>query len=314
MTELAGMMIGNYFLLECMAREGMVETYRARPTIRGGCDVVLRLFRPGLRAASAFRDHFAEEVEKVWRCQHPRLHPLLEFGTGHELLYCVTALPDVPSLAQVLEDEPRASFSVASVVKQALQLCDVLQYVHEQHIVHGNIQPSSIYVSADEEVWLTHFGMCCAYHAGEPLVAQIDGGNAHYMAPEVGLGMLCQASDIYALGVLCYRLLAGKPPYTGETVEEIVIKHASEPIPSLRQVRPDVSEALEQVLQTALAKLPEQRFPSASMFARALHAALNDDAPASRVLVPTQRIVVRSRRTACTWSRVAALLNAPVFE
>ncbi len=65
MVELAGVMVGNYFLLECLRREGMVETYRARPTTRGGSDVVLRLFRPPFPDPTAFQKHFASEVEKV---------------------------------------------------------------------------------------------------------------------------------------------------------------------------------------------------------------------------------------------------------
>src|SRR5947209_17048530 len=79
MPELAGVLVGNYFLLECLAREGMVETYRARPTTRGGYDVILRLFRPEFPDPTSFREHFAAEVEKVWRCHHERIQPLLEF-------------------------------------------------------------------------------------------------------------------------------------------------------------------------------------------------------------------------------------------
>ncbi len=67
MAELAGVLVGNYFLLECVAREGMVETYCTRPTTRGGVDVILRLFRPEFPDPTSFREHFAEEVEKVWR-------------------------------------------------------------------------------------------------------------------------------------------------------------------------------------------------------------------------------------------------------
>src|SRR5947209_11523641 len=64
MAELAGVMVGNYFLLECLEHEGMVETYSARPTTRGGCDVVLRIFRPAFPDITGFQEHFMEEVEK----------------------------------------------------------------------------------------------------------------------------------------------------------------------------------------------------------------------------------------------------------
>src|SRR5260370_7200550 len=93
MAELAGVTVGNYFLLECLGREGMVESYRARPTTRGGFDVILRLFRPPFPDLSAFQEHFASEVEKVWRCHHNHIQPLLEFFSVEQFLYIITAIP-----------------------------------------------------------------------------------------------------------------------------------------------------------------------------------------------------------------------------
>lgn len=311
MTELVGVIVGNYFLLECMAHEGLIETYRARPIDRGGCDVILRLFRPLFPNTAAFRDHFALEVEKVWRCQHPHILPLLEFGTGEELLYCVTAFPDTPSLEQLLHNSSDTTLPLTGIAHIMLQLCTTVQYIHEQHIVHGNIQPSSIYLNEDDTVWLAHFGMKRAYHPGEPLVVQIDEGNPYYTAPEQGLGMVCSASDIYALGILCYRLLTGTLPFQGETVEEVIVKHSGEDLPSLRSLRPDLPEAVEMVLHMALAKLPEQRFPTAGLFARALHAALtNEHDTALTALVPKQRITVQARRTGHNWPYTVPLFSA----
>src|ERR1051326_4327169 len=234
MAELAGVLVGNYFLLECLAREGMVETYRARPTTRGGYDVILRLFRPEFPDPTSFREHFAGEVEKVWRCQHEHIQPLLEFGTGEDLLYCATLIAEAETLEQYLsriEQLPEYLLPVPVVVKFVAQLCDALQYAHEQGIVHGNIQPASILVQDEEDVLLTQFGMKRAYQDGEPFVAQIDEGNAAYIAPEQALGMIRPASDIYALGVLLYRLLSGRLPYEGEDAGETAMKHANEPIP-----------------------------------------------------------------------------------
>ena len=93
MAELTGVTVGNYFLLECLGREGMIESYRARPTTRGGFDVVLRLFRPPFPDPTAFQEHFVSEVEKVWHCHHEHIQPLLEYGSGDELLFVVTEFP-----------------------------------------------------------------------------------------------------------------------------------------------------------------------------------------------------------------------------
>src|SRR5947207_179272 len=98
MAELAGVLVGDYFLLECLARQGMVETYRARPTTRGGYDVILRLFRPEFPDPTSFRQHFAAEVEKVWRCHHDHIQPLLEYVAGNDLIYISTRETDAISL------------------------------------------------------------------------------------------------------------------------------------------------------------------------------------------------------------------------
>jgi ABC-type phosphate transport system substrate-binding protein len=311
MAELAGVLVGNYFLLECLRREGMVETYRARPTSRGGLDVVLRLFRPPFPDLAAFQQHFATEVEKVWHCHHEHIQPLLEFGAGEDLLFCVTESTEAETLEQVLQQtESQEKFiQMPDLVSMITQLCAALQYAHEQHIVHGNIQPSSILVQSSQQILVTDFSMKRSCQEGEPLVAQIEEGNQAYVAPEQVVGLLSPASDIYAVGVLLYRFLAGHLPYDGESAGEIALKHANEAIPSLRTLRPDLPESVELVVRVALAKSPEARFPSANALAEALLTAVAQDRPPVVSVNPQRRIEVHSRqRTPFTWSRALSLL------
>jgi serine/threonine protein kinase len=312
MPELAGVMVGNYFLLECLGREGMVETYRARPTTRGGFDVALRLFRPRFPDPTAFQEHFASEVEKVWHCHHEHIQPLLEFGAGDGLLYSVTEFIEAKTLEQILqeaeEQECYAPIQMPLIVGYIAQICNALQYAHEQDIVHGNIQPSSILVQDDQYILLTNFSMKRIYHEDEPMVAQIEEGNAAYTAPEQVVGMLSPASDIYAIGVLLYRLLTGCLPYDGESAGEIALKHTNDAIPSLCELRPGLPESVELVVRVALAKSPEARFPSANALAEALVAAVTSDSPPVVTIKPQRRIEVRSRRTPFTWSRALSLL------
>ncbi|GAC1380960.1 MAG: hypothetical protein NVSMB33_07400 [Ktedonobacteraceae bacterium] len=312
MAELAGVLVGNYFLLECLAREGMVETYCARPTTRGGYDVILRLFRPAFPDSSSFRERFGTEVEKVWRCSHEHIQPLLEFGTGDELLYCATLLSDAITLEEYLAQQSEHYLPIPLVLRLVTQLCSALQYAHEHDIVHGNIQPTSILIRGND-VLLTHFGMKRSYQDGEPLTAHFEEGNAAYIAPEQALGMLRPASDIYALGVLLYRLLGGMLPYDDEDPGEIALKHTNEPIPSLRALRPDVSEALEMVVRVALSKSADARFPTPAALVQALQAAMMSGVPQVIFDLPERRIMVRSRRTRFTWSRAASFLTLSVL-
>jgi phosphate transport system substrate-binding protein len=315
MAELAGVMVGNYFLLECLGREGMVETYRARPTTRGGYDVVLRLFRPSFPDPTAFQERFSSEVEKVWHCHHEHIQPLLEFGAGDDLLFCVTEFTEAETLEQILQQtESQERFiQMPLIVRYITQLCAALQYAHEQQIVHGNIQPSSILVQNDQHILLTNFSMKSIYQEGKPLVAQIEEGNQAYIAPEQVVGMLSPASDIYAVGVLLYRLLSGHIPYDGESAGEIALKHANEAIPSLRTLRLDLPESVELVVRVALAKSPEARFPNANALSEALLAAVASDRPPVVSVKPQRRIEVRSRqRTPFTWNRALSLLAIAV--
>lgn len=322
MAELAGVMVGNYFLLECLEREGMVETYRARPTTRGGCDVILRIFRPAFPDPTGFQEHFAAEVEKVWRCHHEHIQPLIEYGAGDDLLYSVTQVTEAETLERFLErweteqqDAPLpAPLPLPLVARIITQVGAALQYAHKQHIVHGNIQPASVLVEHESNFMLTDFSMKHPRSENDAVVAQVQEGNAAYIAPEQVVGLLSPACDIYAMGVLLFRLLTGRLPYDGESVGEIALKHANEPIPSVCEWRPDVSRAVELVTRVALAKSPVARFPTVAAFVDALIAAIRNDAPPVVVTTtPIRRIPVRARRTAMTWSRVFTLLSVLVM-
>jgi serine/threonine protein kinase len=310
MTELAGVMVGNYFLLESLGREGIVETYRARPTTQGGYDVVLRIFRPAFPDMAGFHEHFATEVEKVFRCHHEHIQPLLEYGAGEELLYCATQLIEAETLEHFLRD--RASdgsyLPLPLVVQLITQLCSGLHYAHQQGIVHGNIQPSSILLRDGNHVLLTNFSMKHASQEHIPVIAQVAEDNAAYAAPEQGIGMLSPASDIYAVGVLLFQLLTGQLPYQAESPEELALMHSNEPIPSLRALRPDLSESLELVVRVALAKNPTARFPGADALIEALLAAVTGEKP-EVISAVSRRIPVRSHRTPLTWKRAFTLIT-----
>jgi ABC-type phosphate transport system substrate-binding protein len=308
MAELAGAMVGNYFLLECLGREGMVEKYLARPTTHGGYDVHLRLFRPHFPDPTSFQERFSAEVRKIWRCEHAHIQPLVEFGEGEELLYIATKADDMPTLARLLEQQKTDKLPLPLVAKLITQICDALQYAHDHGIVHGNVQPSSILVDTDGQTRLTDFSLKQAYQAGDPPIAQVGEGNAAYVAPEQVVGMLEPASDIYAVGVLLFQLLSGRLPYEGESAGEIAMLHANEPIPSLRILRPDLSETVELVVRMALAKTPAARFPTPHALAAALMEALAEDRPPVITAKVPRRIPVKARRTELTWSRAFSLL------
>ena len=265
-----------------------------------------------------------EEVEKVWRCRHENIQPLIEFGAGDGLLYSVTEAQEVETLDQFLKRWERenagAALPVPLVVRWTKQLCDALDYAHERGIVHGNIQPSSILLRDEDSLLLTNFGMKRITQEADPAVAQVEEGNASFVAPEQSVGMLSPASDIYALGVLLFRLFTGQLPYRGKDAGEVALNHANEPIPSLRALCHDMPEAVEMVVRVALAKTAAARFPTAGALSNALLSALvKDEVPP--VIATTQTIMPRRRvrgrgghvgQPPSIWSRVVTLTSVLV--
>jgi serine/threonine protein kinase len=142
------------------------------------------------------------------------------------------------------------------------QLCSAMQYAHNHDVVHGNIKPTNVLVAADGRMLLTDFGIARSYDDSQQSLTQVGWGSAEYIAPEQSLGIVRRTSDVYSLGVLLFRILTGFPPFTGQTPVEVLLKHVRQPAPSARSLVPNISDAVDGVLQTALQKRSEERFAS----------------------------------------------------
>lgn len=331
MTELAGVMVGNYFLLERVEREGMSETYQARPTTRGGCDVLLRMYHPSFPDQAGFREHFMDEAQKLWRCRHEHIQPLLEFGAGEDLLYTVTDAVEAETLEHYLERweqvHPGATLPIQFVARWATQLCDALQFAHEHAIVHGNLRLSSMLVQDEALRFLANFSLMQPCQDSEAVITQVEDSHALYLAPEQSLGILTPACDVYAVGVLLFRLLTGHFPYEreeGTSAVDLALRHSNEPIPSLREFCPDIPEALEMVVRVALAKTPSARFGSAVALSNALLAALVRDEqpvvtanpphpPSMHTITPRRRVRGRAAGLHPAWSRALTIMSVLVL-
>src|SRR6185369_14299953 len=144
-----------------------------------------------------------------------------------------------------------------------------LDYAHRQGVIHRDIKPDNILLDKEGNALLADFGIVKLTGGGSNLT--VTGGlvgTPAYMAPEQGGGdTITSSADIYSLGVVLFEMLTGRKPYDADTPMQIVIKHMTAPIPSLREMMPEASPVLELVIDRALAKLPENRFASATEFA-----------------------------------------------
>ncbi len=249
----------------------MAIVFRARD-LRLDRLVAIKVLRPEL-SANLGRDRFDREIEIAGSLQHPNILPLYESGDADGCLYYVMPFVSGQTLGDLLKAE--GQLPVERAVAIACEVADALAYAHEVGgVVHRDIKPGNILLSSGHAM-VSDFGVARAVQAaGGPqlTVAGMALGTPAYMSPEQAGGEddLDGRSDIYSLGCVLYEMLAGDPPFMASTPKALIARQIMEPPPSLEVVRPNVPSHLALALRKALAKVPADRFESASQFKSAL--------------------------------------------
>jgi tetratricopeptide (TPR) repeat protein len=233
------------------------------------------------------RERFAREIEIAAGLQHPNILPLYESGTAGSLLYYVMRYVEGESLRARLEREKQLRLDDALGI--AHDVADALAYAHSRGVVHRDIKPENILLS-DGRALVADFGIARAITVagGSELTTRgIAVGTPAYMSPEQGSGQdtVDGRSDVYALGCVVYEMLAGEPPFSGRTAQAIIARHQQERPPSLRVVRPTISLGVQRSIETALAKVPADRYATATEFMVALERALSGRADRARLAI-----------------------------
>jgi TolB-like protein/Flp pilus assembly protein TadD len=271
-----------------LGRGGMATVYLAED-LKHGRRVALKVLRPEL-SPTLGADRFHREIATASRLQHPNILTLHDSGEAAGLLYYAMPYVEGESLRARLIREVQLDTTAA--VGIAGDVADALACAHAAGVLHRDIKPENILLTGGHAV-VADFGIARAIDAvGADRLTEtgLALGTPHYMSPEQASGMrtLDQRSDLYALGCVTYEMLAGEPPFTGPTAQAVLARHSIAPVPCLRTVRSTVSPALEAVVGKALAKVPADRFASASEFKAALSRALQEPvvphAPARRQL------------------------------
>lgn len=286
MSELLeGVQLSDFLLVKCISRGGVADVYQGRQVSGGNYEVAVKIYRSGYAQRESFREYFMSEAEKIGQLEHPNILPFLEFGEGEGLLYAVTPFVATGSLEDLLV-KVGGKFSAMQALPSLQQLSSAVQYAHEHDVIHGNIKPSNVFVAADGRMLLADFGIVRGFDDSQESLTRIGWGTAEYAAPEQSLGVLRKASDIYALGALLFRVLTGRPPFTGQTPVEVLLKHVRQQAPSARSFDPSISDTVDSVLLTALRKRSDDRYASAQEFCDALMAAVTVAPVASPVARP----------------------------
>ena len=291
--------LGDEFTVKGLLGEGGFSVvFRAKDNALGR-DVAVKVLDLKVSPSPNLAERFVREARTVARLEHPHIVPIYKVGGRGDLLYLIMRCVDGPSLRQLLEKQGK--LSVGDAARIARQAADALAYAHAQGIVHRDVKPDNVLLDQSGHVLVTDFGIAKAVARAAQSTANqaltTEGmilGTPHYMSPEQSAGEALDArSDIYSLGLVLYHMLAGEPPFDGETAQEILAKQLTAAPPPIREVRREVPEQLALVLDRMIAKGPDRRFASAGDASRALVAAL-PVAAGDRVEARLGRRLVRS--------------------
>jgi Tol biopolymer transport system component/tRNA A-37 threonylcarbamoyl transferase component Bud32 len=217
-------------------------------------------------------ERFLKEIALTANLQHPHILPLFDSGSTDGLLYYVMPYVEGATVRGRLEREQQ--LPIADAVRIATEVADALDYAHRRGVIHRDIKPENILLH-EGRVQVADFGIALAVQqAGGSRMTQtgLSLGTPQYMAPEQAMGdrVIDGRADIFALGAVTYEMLSGEPPFTGPNGQAIVARVMTERPRPLRAVRETVPPEVVHAVDTALAKLPADRFATAADFARAL--------------------------------------------
>jgi serine/threonine-protein kinase len=269
----SGQTLGRYRLEATLGRGGMAEVWRAVDE-RLGRTVAVKVIQPAHAAQPQFVERFLREARLVAGLEHPNILPVYDFGEADGVPFLVMPHLDGGTLAQRMDGTP---IPLAQVAPWIRQLAEALDFAHQAGVLHRDVKPANILIGKGDRPLLADFGIAKAAESSTRLTATgVVVGTPVYMAPELALGKAASPqSDLYALAVLTFELLTGKPPFAGESALSLMHQHVQTPAPLPSAVLGTPSRELDGVFREALAKEPAERQRSCRAFADALASSLS---------------------------------------
>ena len=273
-----GSRIAGYLIEEQIGRGGMAVVYRASDP-RLDRSVALKILAPELTGDAAFRQRFLREMRAAAAVDHPHIVPVFDAGEADGALYIAMRYVSGQDLRTLLDAE--RTLPAARVAHIVAQVASALDEAHSRGLIHRDVKPANVLIGTvagtgqPDHVYLSDFGLSkpALSSANLTLTGQFL-GTIDYMAPEQVEGRAIDGrADEYALACTTFEMLAGAPPFKRDQGLAVMWAQLSAAAPSLRAERPELSPAVDEVVARALAKSPDDRYPTCTAFAAALRTA-----------------------------------------
>ncbi len=308
MADRSGQQLGNYRLIRLLGRGGFAEVYLARHNYLNTYAAIKILH---VRLATGDEESFLTEARIIASLVHPHIVRVLDFGVEDNIPFLIM---DYAPNGTLRQRHPRGTIlPLLTIVSYTRQIAEALQYAHSKKLIHRDIKPENLLLGANNEILLSDFGTALLVQTVHNESLHGMAGTVTYMAPEQIQGKPRPASDQYGLAVMVYEWLCGECPFRG-TFIELFSQHISTKPPSLREKIPTIPADVEQVVMTALAKDPQQRFGSVKAFANALEQACLVEQPtitAPPYMPPSQPLQPAQEQRSGTLPTIPLQQNKP---
>ena len=254
---------GRYVLGEFLGSGGMGEVYLAHDEVLER-DVALKVLRSHYAGDEVFAERFRREARSAASLSHPNIVQVYDRGEAEDGTSYI-AMEYVPGGTLKEQIERRAPFGARETAAVGAQIADALGAAHERGVIHRDIKPQNVLVTASGDLKVTDFGIARAASAVTTSASGAIFGTAGYISPEQAMGEpVGPRSDLYSLGVILYEMLTGELPVTADNSIAVCMKHVTEPLRPPRLLNPEVPEGMDALVVKLLAKNPAGRYAGAT--------------------------------------------------
>ena len=280
---------GRYEIGETLGFGGMSEVHRGRDTVLGR-DVAVKIMRAELARDENFYQRFRREAQNSASLNHPSIVAIYDQGeettADGALPYIVMEIVEGDTLRDIVKMD--GAMDVDRALGVMADVCGALDFSHKKGIIHRDVKPANIMISRDGAVKVMDFGIARAVSDSTSTLTTTSSvlGTAQYLSPEQARGETVDArSDLYSAGCVLYEMVAGEPPFTGESPVAVAYQHVRETPRPPSSVNPQVSRYVDAVVMQAMAKNPENRYASAGDMRTDLIAVLTGGRPSAPLVL-----------------------------